>query len=91
MRKTTTYHYSEGDVRQFVKDELKETNTKIDSLSDKFDEFKNKAYELLDKVLGELKTIREEQIVMAAKQSEHTNTLEDHETRIEKLEQVINP
>ena len=96
MRKSTTYHYSEGDVRQFVKDEFKTTNKRIDSLSEKidthtnkFDRFKNKVYELLDKVLGELKTVREEQTLLVGKQTEHTDQFENHETRIGKLEQVL--
>lgn len=33
MRKSTTYHYSKGDVRQYVKDELKTTNYKLDNVS----------------------------------------------------------
>ena len=85
MRKSTTYHYSEGDVRQFVKDELKKTNTRLDFLSEKFDEFKNKVYELLDKVMGELKAIREEQTVISGYKDE----IENHETRINKLEKVL--
>ncbi len=69
MRKSTTHHYSD----------------KLDSLSEKFDEFKNKVYELLDKVMGELKAIREEQTVISGYKDE----IEDHETRINKLEKVL--
>ena len=97
-RKTTTYHYREGDVREYIKDELKTTNNRIDmlskqinSLANKLDGFKNKVYELLDKVMLELKAIREEQTLITGKQSEHTDSIEDHETRIGKLEQVLQP
>lgn len=63
MRKTTTYHYAEGDVRQIVRDELGKakpswiediTRNITRSLGGKFD----KVMALLDKVMGELKTIR---------------------------------
>ena len=52
-------------------------------------EIKDQIITRLDKVIGELKTIRDEQTVMAGKQSEHTDSLEDHETRIGKIEEVI--
>lgn len=108
MRKATTYHYSEGDVRQFMNDGLKTTNKRIDTLSDKvntlsgrvntlsdkvnslsnkFDEFKNKVYELFDKLMGELKAIREEQTIIVS----YKEQIEDHETRIGKIEEVLEP
>ncbi|MCJ7740529.1 hypothetical protein MUP32_04415 [Candidatus Microgenomates bacterium] len=53
--------------------------------------FKDQIITLLDKVLLELQTIREEKTVVAGKLSEHSDILEDHETRIGKVEQVILP
>lgn len=54
-------------------------------------EIKDNVITRLDKVIGELKTIRDEQTIMVGKQSEHTDTLEDHDTRIEKLEKILDP
>lgn len=53
--------------------------------------FKDQIITLLDKVLLELQTIREEKTVVTDKLSEHSDTLEDHETRIGKVEQVLLP
>jgi len=99
MRKSTTYHYSEGGIRQFVKNELKTTNNRIDTLENRidalgnrvetllnqFNEFKNKVYELLDKVVGELKAMREEQTIIVG----YKDQIENHETRIGKLEDAL--
>lgn len=112
MRKSTTYHYSEGDVKQIIKDELKlakkdiilqvslnvtENVTKnvtknvTESISEKFDQklaqFKNEIITLLDKVMGELKAIREEQTIIVS----YKEQIEDHETRIGKIEEVLEP
>lgn len=80
---------------------LNETDSKVDKLTDrvdtlshrvdkllnKLDEFKNKVYELFDKVMGELKAIREEQTIIVG----YKDQIEDHETRIGKLEEVSSP
>jgi uncharacterized coiled-coil DUF342 family protein len=80
---------------------LNETDSKVDKLTDrvdtlshrvdkllnKLDEFKNKVYELFDKVMGELKAIREEQTIIVG----YKDQIEDHETRIGKLEEVLSP
>jgi hypothetical protein len=41
---------------------------------------------MVDQVMGELKTTREEQTIGAYRQSEHSDQLEDHHDRIVKLE-----
>lgn len=64
-------------------DELMEEkfNEKLKGLPSK-DEF----YEKMDDVMGELKAIREEQTVSSQHLSEHSDTLENHELRLSKLE-----
>lgn len=64
------------EIQQLIKEEIKFLPTK--------DEF----YTKMDEVMGELKTIREQQDVITGKNSEITETLEDHESRITKLEQT---
>ena len=54
-------------------------------------EIKDKVITRLDKVIGELKSVREEQTIISGKHSEYTDTLEDHETRISTLEQILKP
>lgn len=53
----------------------------------KFLPTKDDFYNKMDEMMIELKTIREEQSLITGKSAEHTDTLEDHETRITKLEQ----
>lgn len=69
----------------FAKDELRE------ELLDKktFNEFKDLILTLVDKVLSEIKTFREEMTIMPGRVSEHTEILEDHEVRIAKLETTV--
>lgn len=62
-------------IKTTVKEEIKFFPTK--------DEF----FEKMDEVVGELQAIREEQASVTGKISEHTDTLENHEERIVKLEQ----
>lgn len=45
----------------------------------------------MDEVVGELKAMREEVTLLSSRQSEHSDTLEDHETRIGKLEKKAHP
>ena len=85
---------NKNDPYKELSNRIDKTNSKVDSLSDrvatlanKFDEFKNKVYELLDKVMGELKAIREEQTVIVG----YKDQIENHETRIGKLEKVLEP
>lgn len=40
----------------------------------------------MDKLMGELNKIREQQEILTGRASEHSDKLENHETRIEKLE-----
>ena len=44
-------------------------------------------YAKTDEVMGELKTIREQQELITGRVSIHSDQLEDHETRLSKLEQ----
>lgn len=62
------------EMEQLIREEIKYLPTK--------DEF----YGKMDEVMVELKTIREEQTAFTDKISEHTDTLENHEERIVKLE-----
>ena len=52
----------------------------------KFLPTKDDFYTKMDEVMGELETIREEQTLIGSKLQEHSDILEDHETRITKLE-----
>lgn len=74
-----------------VKDDAKNFVTKgdLDTLVSKnvFDQFKDKVLTLLDKVIGELKAIREEQTILSGNKDQ----IENHETRISKLEEVLEP
>lgn len=72
------------------------------TMSGKFDELRVDIHELKDKyfqlndnllatksdLMGEMKAIREEQMVGGYRQSQHSDQLEDHETRITKLETI---
>ena len=73
-------------IRTVVREEVE---TAKEDLVDKktFTGFKDKILNLLDKVMGELKAIREEQTVISG----HKDQIEDHETRIIKLEEVLQP
>lgn len=91
MRKSTHYFYDQTDVRKIIADELKKTKPDwVEKITRKVTEsvakFKDEILTVLDKVIGELKTIREEQIIMSGRQSEHSDTIEDHDTRLKKLE-----
>lgn len=87
MRRSTTVFYNEGDVRKIVRDELKLAKDDwLDDFTGKVVKFKDDVLNGLDKVMGELKTIREEQTLMANRQAEHSDQLEDHESRIHRLE-----
>jgi len=65
-----------SEIEQLIREEIKYLPTK--------DEF----YGKMDEVMVELKTIREEQTAISDKHSEHTDTLENHEERIVKLEEA---
>ncbi len=58
-------------------------------IKDEFKKFTDKVLERLDAVMGELKAIREEQTLASGRVSEHSDSLEDHETRLGKLEKRI--
>lgn len=64
-------------TRNIIKAEIKHLPSK--------DEF----YTKMDEIMGGLKTIREEQELVTGKNSEIIETLEDHESRIAKLEQPL--
>jgi hypothetical protein len=50
---------------------------------------KDEFYEKMDEIMGELKAIREEQMVMSHQLSESHDQLDNHEGRIKKLEDVL--
>lgn len=96
MRKSTTYHYSEGDVKKIIQDELNIAKKEIisavtqnvdDSFTKKITQFKDDIFIMLDKVMGELKSLREEVGVITG----YKDQIEDHETRIEKIETILTP
>lgn len=74
-------------IEEIIEGKLEEKfNEKLKGLPSK-DEF----YETTDKILGELKAIREEITTVTHRTSEHSDTLENHEGRIKKLERVTLP
>ncbi len=64
-----------------TRDEFDDLKQKINLLPSK-DEF----FTAMDKLIGELQTIRDESIILNGRTSEHTDMLENHEERITKLE-----
>ncbi len=66
--------------------------TEIDELKitfgDNLAKWKDELFTKIDKLVSSLKPTREEQTVISGKLSEHSDMLEDHESRIAKLEQV---
>lgn len=81
---------TEKKIKDIVHDELADAKTEwIEEISSKIAEFRDQIVTLLDGVMGELKGIREEIEVMSGRQSEHSDTLEDHEGRITKLEHPL--
>lgn len=74
-----------AEIRLSFKEIKEELEEKISLLPTK-DEF----YTQMDKVMGELKTIREEQLIITARVSEHSDILENHRIKIEGLEHKVN-
>jgi hypothetical protein len=70
-------------IEKIVEDKINEATKYLPTK----DEFYNK----MDELLGEVKAMREEQTVIGGKTSEHTDVIEEHETRIGKLEEVLQP
>lgn len=68
---------------QIVKQDLVDKET----FSEKVTKFKDEILTMLDKVMKELKDFREEQTI----HSGYNDQIEDHETRIGKLEEVLSP
>ncbi|MCL5090909.1 MAG: hypothetical protein M1514_02770 [Patescibacteria group bacterium] len=56
-----------------------------ESLEKKITEFKSDILDAVDKVLGEIIKSREEQTVISGLLAEHSDKLEDHEEKINKL------
>lgn len=90
MRKRTFITYDEMDVEKIIKNQLEKAKSSwLDEFTKVVAKFKDDVMTVLDKVMGELKTIREEQTLMSGRLSEHTDTLEDHDARLEKLEKNV--
>lgn len=51
----------------------------------------NKVIETLDAVMGELRAIRDELVILSGRQSEHADQLDDHESRLTKIESSRSP
>lgn len=66
---------------QIVKEELVDKET----FSQKVTKFKDEVMTMLDKVMKELKDFREEQTII----SSYKEQIENHETRIGKIEEVL--
>jgi len=82
MKKAATKQSSVSITRQIIKNELKYFKSELSGeLVDRktFTDFKDRLFNNLDKIAGDLVTIREEKIVIGEK-------LEDHDNRIGKLE-----
>ena len=64
----------------------------IDSLDEKMDrkfaEFTDRNLSIVSEVLGELKDMREERLITTDRSNENRERLENHEERIDQLEQV---
>ncbi len=69
------------ELKQELKLELKQELTE-----ELIREIKDPIFEKLDAFLKEIRDSREEQTLLAGKQSEHSDILEDHEARLKKLE-----
>lgn len=61
------------------------------SFNDNLAKWKDDLFSKIDDLINSLKPTKEEQMAISGKISEHSDTLEDHETRIGKLEQVLEP
>lgn len=62
---------------------IKETSV----TKEEFTGFKDQTLTLLDKVMGELKAIREDHTITSG----YKDQLENHETRISKIEDILEP
>ncbi len=72
-----------AEIRKIVREEIGEETKHLPT--------KDEFYTKMDELVGEVKAMREEQIVISGKISEHTDSIEDHETRIGKIEEILQP
>lgn len=74
-------------VRTTIREEVDDIVEK--KLNDKLKNFptKEEFFDNTDKIMGELKAIREDNEILNGRTSDHANQLESHEQRISKLEQ----
>jgi len=70
-------------TKDYLDERLDEMDEKLDK---KLTKFRDDILTAVDGVMGELKDMREEQTLVSGKFSEHTDTLENHESRLQKLE-----
>lgn len=94
----------EKNVREIVRDEIEKTkprwaykmendlvekmeNLELATRKEIYD-FKDQILDAVDGVMGEVKAMREEQTLIGERLSLHSDTLENHETRIGKLEKT---
>lgn len=63
-----------------------EQDKRFEQIDQKFKQVRKDISESSLMIIDELKTSREEQIVLGYRQSEHTNQIKDHQTRISTLE-----
>ena len=78
---------TQEDVRSIVKDELIDMG--LDQVPKKLN-LLDKILVSIDKLVGEVKGYREEQAIVSGKISEHTQLLDDHDTRIKQAEKTLN-
>ena len=77
---------TQEDVRSIVKDELIDMG--LDQVPKKLN-LLDKILVSIDKLVGEVKDYREEQVLVSGKISEHTEQLDDHDTRIKQAEKTL--
>lgn len=67
-------------------EEIRKLVEEIVTEKTKFLPTKDEFFTAMDKLMGEIQTSRDAQIILNGRTSEHTDILEDHEERITKLE-----
>ena len=75
-----------NDVRSIIDDKLEESG--LDQVPKKLN-LLDKILVSIDKLVGEVKDYREEQVLVSGKISEHTEQLDDHDTRIKQAEKTL--
>lgn len=91
MRKSTSYFYDVTDVRKIIKDELEKAKPDwVEEITESVGKIVTEKYDklmtVLDKFVGEVDSYRKEQAITAGKLRDHTDTLENLDKRVKRLE-----